>query len=63
MPFWYRIPAPEIPESDGKAVRLVRWLLKERAEFHAGTEIAILQTPAALFAALANGEGFIWAWS
>jgi pyruvate/2-oxoglutarate dehydrogenase complex dihydrolipoamide acyltransferase (E2) component len=59
MPFWYHIPVPAIPESSRQAVRLLKWLVKDAQEIHAGTPVAILETPDGRFAVLANGDGFI----
>lgn len=58
MPFWYHIPVTT-PESGCKVVRLVRWLVEDEAEVHAGTSLAILEGSAGRFALLANGDGFI----
>jgi pyruvate/2-oxoglutarate dehydrogenase complex dihydrolipoamide acyltransferase (E2) component len=38
---------------------LLKWLVKDAEEIHAGTPLAILETPAGQFAVLANGDGFI----
>ena len=59
MPFWYHIPVPAIPESSRQAVRLLKGLVKDAEEIHAGTPVAILETPDGRFAVLANGDGLI----
>lgn len=40
-------------------VRLMKWLVKEGEEVHAGTPLAVLEAPAGQFTVLANGDGFI----
>lgn len=51
-----------MPECDGAKtgpIRLAKWLVDEHAELHAGTKLALIETPAGRFAVLANGEGFL----
>jgi uncharacterized protein (TIGR03435 family) len=59
MPFWYHIPVPALPEPDATVIRLAKWLVKEGDEFHAGTQLAILETASGRFTVLANGDGFV----
>jgi|HubBroStandDraft_4_1064222.scaffolds.fasta_scaffold585287_2 pyruvate/2-oxoglutarate dehydrogenase complex dihydrolipoamide acyltransferase (E2) component len=59
MPFWYHIPVPVISDSSSQAVRLAKWLVKDHEEVHAGTPLAILESPKGRFVVLANGDGFI----
>jgi pyruvate/2-oxoglutarate dehydrogenase complex dihydrolipoamide acyltransferase (E2) component len=48
-----------MPECRAQSARLVKWLIKEGDEFHAGTRLAIVETPSFRFTVLANGDGFI----
>ncbi len=56
MPFWYEVP---LPKSVDGPVHLVKRLVDEHAELHAGTTIAIVETPSGRFAIHANGEAFL----
>jgi pyruvate/2-oxoglutarate dehydrogenase complex dihydrolipoamide acyltransferase (E2) component len=49
---------PTLPNSAHGLVRLVKWLVNDGAEIHAGTRLAVVETPTGTFA-MANGDGFV----
>ena len=59
MPFWYHLPIPTVDHPQPATVRLVKWLLGDGAEVHAGTKIAIIETARARFGVTTNGDGFL----
>jgi pyruvate/2-oxoglutarate dehydrogenase complex dihydrolipoamide acyltransferase (E2) component len=62
MAFWHHLPVPELDYSTKNGpkpsdVRIVRWLMNEGADVHAGIEIAIIEIESVRYAVLANGDG------
>ena len=60
MPFTYEFPFPELPNGPiDRTIKLEKWLIKEHAELHAGTAVAVIVASGVRYEVQANGEGFL----
>lgn len=59
MPFWYEVPAPELPAAAGKEATLIEWLRPVHAWVEARDPIARVRCGADEFEVLVNGPGVL----